>query len=146
MNKFVQALLAERLWVLILAFFLFICSVGVLMPHVNPVSVSYFASQRAGHLLDCSAFKHGEQPEACLHGTADSTTWVAGASFVANSVLGLTLVPLTGFWSDRFGRKPFMLLGAPCSGCPSTVAGMMGCSHISAGSLSCAQSCSIAKA
>lgn len=112
MDRLLKALLAERLWVVLLVFFLFVCSVGVLMPHTNPVSVSYFASQRAGHRLDCSTFDHGEQPAACIQGTADSTSWVAGASFVANSVLGLTLVPLTGFWSDRFGRKPFLLLGA----------------------------------
>ena len=121
-----KSLMSNRLWVLVGTFFLWMCGSAVMIPHINPISVNYFAWEHAGdRSLDCGAYEAGQLPDACRAGTTASTAWVAGSSFVANAILGLLLVPLSGHFSDTFGRKPFLLAGVsplwqPC--CPLAVA------------------------
>jgi MFS family permease len=112
MDDLVQNLVHTGIWRLVLVFFLWICGLGVMIPHINPLSIDYFASKAYGQPIECSTFDKADKPLECAQGTSSSVAWTASAAFVSNAVLGLTLVPLSGWLSDSFGRKPFILIGA----------------------------------
>jgi hypothetical protein len=80
---------------------------------MTAVSIDYWASHVQGTSIQCSSYDKQDKPAACSQGTSASVAWTAGSAFVSNAVLGLTLVPLSGWLSDSYGRKPFLLLSAP---------------------------------
>jgi MFS family permease len=111
MDELLRALGKDKLWVMILVFFCWMCGNAMMMPHLVPVAIDYFASQALGHSVQCHDYERKYLPEECMEGASANMSWLAGVSFFANAVLGLTLVPLCGWLSDTYGRKPFFLLG-----------------------------------
>ena len=104
----------SRLCVLIGLYVLWNCGSDLIVPHVNLISINYFASvQAGGRTLDCGIDTTGNLADACRVGNDASTAWSAGSSFLANAVLGICTIPLCGHLSDQFGRKPFLLAGVP---------------------------------
>lgn len=121
MEELLRALAKEKLWIIILAFFCWMCGIAIMAPHLVPVAIDYFAAQTAGHSVQCNDYERSQLPDACTEGASANMSWLAGVSFVANAVLGLTLVPLCGWLSDTYGRKPFFLLGELCFRFVSTI-------------------------
>ena len=112
MKRVLKELQKDHLWVIFLLFFLWMCSVAMLAPHTTPIGIDFFASSVEAAPIRCSEFKNSMgQPPACVYGASTNVAWVAGAAFVSNAVLGLTLVPLFGSLSDSYGHKPFFLAG-----------------------------------
>jgi MFS family permease len=112
MRYLIHPLKKDRLWLLLLVFAFWMVGIAVMIPHIQPVAISYFASKRRGRHIDCSGRnKENHVKDWCRLGTDDNVTWLAASSFVANTILGLAAVPVVGTLSDRYGRKPFFLLG-----------------------------------
>lgn len=87
---------------------IYLVGLTLLVPHSPTIATNYFASRRAGHPVDC--FASVAQPQACIDAHADAVAWSSGASFVSNCLISVTVAPLLGSLSDRYGRKPFFLL------------------------------------
>ena len=112
MRELARAIARDRVWVLLAVFFASTASVAIVIPHIQAVASDYFASQALGQPVVCSDIALEDRPQECVAGADRNVQWTAGTSFVANAVLGFLLVPLTGTLSDKWGRKPFFLLGA----------------------------------
>eukprot|EP00892_Ulva_mutabilis_P007174 jgi/Ulvmu1/4829/UM020_0115.1 len=108
----------KRLYLLIFCFFLWMAAAGVLIPHITPISVDYFAAVKGGDGIKCDgdvsyraqAQSHNstEAPhlEACRLGSRTAVSWVAITAFFQNG-LAFVVSPLVGWASDGLGRKPF---------------------------------------
>lgn len=120
MTDVFSTLRTKRLYLLIFCFFLWMASAGVLIPHVTPVSVDYFAATDGGGRLhgSCDGIvastmqTQGQNStvaahqEACRLGSRTAVSWVAVTAFFQNA-LAFIVSPLVGWASDGFGRKPF---------------------------------------
>lgn len=115
MDSLVATLLRKRLWLLFVSFFLWMAAITLLLPHMTPISVNYFASRAAGVPVSCEASDKAIVQAACAVGSATAVRYVSITSFLSNAILGLLVSPLAGWLSDSYGRKPFFLVGASFS-------------------------------
>lgn len=110
----------KRLYLLIFCFFLWMAAAGVLIPHVAPISVDFFAATKSsdGVGIACDGNVSGPahtqgrnatlstHQEACRAGARTAVSWVAVTAFFQNG-LAFVVTPLIGWASDGLGRKPF---------------------------------------
>jgi len=55
----------------------------------------------------------GTAPEECVSAHGDAAMWQGASSFVSSSVMTFLFSPAIGAASDRYGRKPFILVSLP---------------------------------
>jgi MFS family permease len=112
MDTLYQTLLRKRLWIMFLSYFLWIFAITLMIPHVTPISVDFFASKAAGTPVTCEKPTADTiVPDACAAGSATAVRYVSITSFISSAILGVLVSPLVGWLSDAYGRKPFFLLG-----------------------------------
>lgn len=118
MATLVATLLSRRLWLVFSSFFLWMAALTVMIPHLTPISVDYFASLEAGVPVSCAG-QHSDLDAGlrakCARGSATAVRYVSFKSFLSDAVLGLLVSPLVGWMSDAYGRKPFFVAGASIS-------------------------------
>mmetsp|Transcript_11362 Transcript_11362/g.19903 ORF Transcript_11362/g.19903 Transcript_11362/m.19903 type:complete len:674 (-) Transcript_11362:762-2783(-) len=103
--------------------FLLLYSIGfaTLFPVIPTLITNGFASQAAGHPIDCQVFTPATSPKECHDAHAQAVTWNSWSSFVSGSVLSFLCAPTVGRLSDIWGRKPFLLTGVAFSLAPMLV-------------------------
>eukprot|EP00192_Tetraselmis_astigmatica_P003250 CAMPEP_0117654092 /NCGR_PEP_ID=MMETSP0804-20121206/3555_1 /TAXON_ID=1074897 /ORGANISM="Tetraselmis astigmatica, Strain CCMP880" /LENGTH=536 /DNA_ID=CAMNT_0005460341 /DNA_START=285 /DNA_END=1895 /DNA_ORIENTATION=- len=96
---------------------------AMLIPVLPIVLTEFFAQRRAGgdEPINCASFPPAEEPEPCRNAHSDSVTWASGSSFVSQTILAFFLTPCLGNWSDRVGRKPFIVASAILTSMPLLV-------------------------
>lgn len=105
-------LVSSKVYLLMIHVFLWIFSVGLMFPHITSIANNYFASRISGDTVVCEAYVAPDVPPPdCQEGSAEAVKWLSWTSFVSNAICAFTIVPLIGWLSDRYGRKPFLVLG-----------------------------------
>ncbi|KAF5835498.1 major facilitator superfamily domain-containing protein [Dunaliella salina] len=98
------------LWRIYAFLFLYCLGFAILFPIIPTIITNGFASEDAGHAVECQKFAP-PQPAFCRNAHAEAVKWTSWTSFVSTSLLSFLCAPNVGSFSDRHGRKPFMLVG-----------------------------------
>lgn len=84
---------------------------AVLLPVTPMLMTNAFASAAAKEHVDCGKFSPSDAPVVCRDAHSTVVLWSIWTGFVSSAVVNFFTAPLIGSLSDKYGRKPFMLLG-----------------------------------
>ena len=95
----------------------------MLAPYLPDLMTNFFAEHASGTPIHCEDFSsyNSKPPQACITGSAASVMWSSYSQFFSNAIIGFMFYPLTGVWSDMFGRKPFLMLSQALGMLPKLV-------------------------
>ena len=75
------------------------------------ILADFFARQVDPELTSsCETYPPQSQPLACIEGYGQVVKWAAVKSFVVNCCVCFLAYPVIGSLSDRYGRKPFLIV------------------------------------
>lgn len=120
-----QGLLRELwqsgVWKLFPLLLLYITGYGVIVPVTPTLMTDFFASRHSDVYIHCEDYTSKQAPAPCRDAHSDAVNWSSASSFISNSVLSFALAPMIGSWSDKYGRKPFLIIAFSTASLPLLV-------------------------
>lgn len=102
---------AHRLMLVLLCWTL---GFGILLPFLPQIQTNFFASETVGRHVKCEDLTPDSEDlvrQACRDAHSESVYWSSMTSFFSQSVVSFLLNPMVGVWSDKYGRRPFLIAG-----------------------------------
>ncbi|KAL3156285.1 hypothetical protein ABBQ32_012557 [Trebouxia sp. C0010 RCD-2024] len=117
----IKELWQSGVWKLFPLLLLYITGYGVIVPVTPTLMTDFFASRHSDVYIHCEDYKSHEAPLPCRDAHSDAVNWSSASSFVSNSILSFALAPMIGSWSDKYGRKPFLIAAFSTASLPLLV-------------------------
>lgn len=112
---------AHRLMLVLLCWTL---GFGILLPFLPQIQTNFFASETVGRHVTCEDITPDSEEavrQACRDAHSESVYWSSMTSFFSQSVVSFLLNPMVGVWSDKYGRRPFLIAGICGAAMPISV-------------------------
>ncbi|DBA82924.1 hypothetical protein WJX77_008143 [Trebouxia sp. C0004] len=117
----IKELWQSGVWKLFPLLLLYITGYGVIVPVTPTLMTDFFASRHSDVYIHCEDYTSQKAPPSCRDAHSDAVNWSSASSFISNSVLSFALAPMIGSWSDKYGRKPFLIIAFSTASLPLLV-------------------------